>query len=230
MTIELIITGFALMLVCAVFAALFMRAFYLGKYLEALIFKGCASLCFVVFGGLNCFLGETSPSAIIIFIGLCLGIVGDEVIALCQIYPEQNDKFFICGGASFLFGHILYAVALLMLGKANPIIIVLSMLIVSCIGGVYARYRSFLTGSLRNLLILYLGIVIFMTSVASSLLVGGPTLGAALFLLGGLLFTVSDNILFAYRYGEKPRFAQNIALHVSYYVAQFSIAWSISLL
>ena len=48
--------------------------------------------------------------------------------------------------------------------------------------------------------------------------------------LGGLLFTVSDNILFAYKLGEKPRFLQNIALHVAYYLAQFAIAFSIALL
>ena len=83
---------------------------------------------------------------------------------------------------------------------------------------------------MRLPLILYLGIVITVSAVAIGVLVKRGSVGAGLFVLGGLLFTVSDNILFAYKLGEKPRFLQNIALHVTYYLAQFAIAFSIALL
>ena len=78
----------------------------------------------------------------------------------------------------------------------------------------------------RNLA--YLAAVAFMAATAIGAFFGRFTLGAGLFAAGGLLFTASDNILFAYKYGENPRFIQNILLHVFYYAAQILIAWSIA--
>lgn len=82
---------------------------------------------------------------------------------------------------------------------------------------------------IKNSLKLYIGIVILVTAVGVGCLLVRGTLGTALFALGGALFTVSDNILFAFKFGNRPRYRQNVALHVAYYLAQFVIAWSIAL-
>ena len=93
---------------------------------------------------------------------------------------------------------------------------------------IYERKRRFLHGEMKLPLALYLGIVTFVGALAVGLLNARITLGAGMFAVGGLLFTTSDNILFAYKLGEKPRFLQNIALHITYYLAQLLIAWSIA--
>ncbi len=222
--------GLTLMAVCALFVRYFLGAYFEKQYGRALIFKGLASLCFVTLGGICCFTGNTSPTSLIIFIGLCLGIVGDEVIALCQLFPQHDSRAFIGGGSFFLVGHILYIIALVILGEVSWLLIFSAIAFISTLGGIYARKRKFLVGEMRLPLILYLGIVITVSAVAIGVLVKRGSVGAGLFVLGGLLFTVSDNILFAYKLGEKPRFLQNIALHVTYYLAQFAIAFSIALL
>ena len=78
-------------------------------------------------------------------------------------------------------------------------------------------------------LMLYICVVIFMAATAIGVFFKQLTVGAGLFALGGILFAVSDNILFAYKLSEKTKFKQNIALHVAYYLAQIAIAFSILL-
>lgn len=228
MSLELIVCGVVLMISCGVIAALFLRAFYREEFVKALIFKGAASLCFVVFAAFSLFSDDPSVSAILVFIGLVLGMIGDELIALCQVFPKWDFQAFFFGGVSFLIGHVLYIVGLLLLGEANWLAIIISLALLSSIGGIYARYRRFLEGKMGLILTLYLGIVILVTSVAFGSFLEGGSVGSALFILGGLLFMVSDNILFAYKFGERPRFMQNIVLHATYYLAQFAIAWSIA--
>ena len=230
MPFELIISGLLLMGLCALFATVFLKSFYDKKYIKALIFKGIASLCFVAFGAANCFYGQFSYIKLIIFIGLCFGIVGDEVIALCQVFPKRDSLAFIGGGVIFIVGHVLYILALFLIGKLSVAVLVMAFAFVITLSAVYEKRRNFLVGDMKRPLVLYLGIVLLVSAVTVSVFCAKGTLGAGLFALGGILFAVSDNILFAYKLGEKPRFLQNVALHVAYYLAQFSIAWSIGLL
>ena len=217
MTFASIIFGFVLMIVCAAFAGLFLLAFYKAEFIKALVFKGLASICFVALGAITCLSSRSSPAAILIFVGLCFGILGDEVIALCQVFPKRDTLAFVGGGSCFIVGHILYVFALLSLVKPS-------------IGALYAGCRKFLSGEMKIPLALYLGLVIFVFALAVGVFVKRLTLGSGLFILGGALFAISDNILFAYKKGENPKFRQNIILHIAYYLAQFAIAWSIALM
>lgn len=227
---ELIVLGFILMCICAGFVILFLRAFYNKTFIKALIFKGIASLCFVAFGAANCFIGEFSAITLIIFIGLCFGMIGDEIIALCQVFPQRDSLVFVGGGASFIVGHVLYILSLFLIGKWSEAVLVMAFAFVITLSAIYEKRRNFLVGKMKKPLILYLGLVLFVCAVTISVFCASGTLGAGLFALGGIFFAVSDNILFAYKLGEKPKFKQNIALHIAYYLAQFSIAWSIALI
>lgn len=230
MSIELIVLGFILMAVCAGFATVFLRSFYNGKFIHALIFKGLASLCFVIFGAVNYFTTPPTPTTIIIFIGLCFGIVGDELIALCQIMPHRDKLAFLSGGICFLVGHLLYIVSLFLVRGVSWLTVIISALLIGTIVLTYEKRRKFLSGEMRIPLAGYLGVVVMVSAVAIGVFNSHFSSGVGLFALGGILFTVSDSILFAYKFGEKPRFLQNVALHVAYYLAQFAIAWSIPLL
>ena len=230
MSTELIIFGIAISLACLGIVDLFLKAFYDKKQLKALILKGIASACFVTLGAITCFCGEFSLPKLLIFIGLCFGIVGDEVIHLCQLFPKYDSLAFIGGGSFFLVGHFLYIPALLLLGEVSVIAIIIYFIVAAIISLIYEKYRHFLKGNMKIPLALYLGFVTLMGAVAFGVFVERLTLGLGLFAVGGLLFTVSDNILFAFKLGERPKFLQNILLHAAYYLAQILIAWSIAYL
>jgi uncharacterized membrane protein YhhN len=230
MTTPLIIFGIILSAICAGFIALFLKAFYDKPFVKSLVFKGIASACFVILGAITCFTGEISITKLLIFIGLCFGLVGDEVIHLCQGFPERDSLAFIGGGLFFLVGHLLYIPALLLLGGVNWISVLIAFAVLVSLRLVYAGRRRFLSGEMKIPLALYLGIVSFMACVAIGAFTERLTVGTGLFAVGGVLFALSDNILFAYKMGEKPRFVQNVLLHAAYYIAQILIAWSLACL
>ena len=229
MKFDIVIIGLILVGTCAALVTEFLRAFYHKKFKRALVFKGLASACFIAFGAYNFFSREFSWVTLAIFVGICWGIVGDEIIALCQIYPKSDTKHFIGGGACFIVGHILYLIALLMLAKVNFIAVALVFVLILFLCVLYERRKNYLDVEIKNSLKLYIGIVILVTAVGVGCFLVRGTIGTALFALGGALFTVSDNILFAFKFGNRPRYRQNVALHVAYYLAQFVIAWSIAL-
>ena len=148
MSLELIIFGIAISLACLGIVALFLKAFYDKKQLKALILKGLASTCFIVIGAMTCFYGEFSLPKLLIFIGLCFGIVGDEVIHLCQLFPKHDSLAFIGGGSFFLVGHFLYIPALLLLGGVSVVAIVVYFIIAFAISLVYEKHSHFLKGNL----------------------------------------------------------------------------------
>ncbi len=230
MSALIVVSGIILTCVCGGLATLFLISFKRERFINALVFKGLASLCFVVFGAISCFINPSSISELLIFLGLCLGLIGDELIALCQVLPKYDMGLFIGGGAFFLVGHIIYATSLLLRGGISWISLALSFIIAAAVSIIYEKRKRFLSPEMKRPLVLYLGIVIFMMATAIGAFVGHISLGTGLFALGGVMFVVSDNILFAYKLGKEARFSQNIILHVTYYIAQLAIAWSISLL
>lgn len=229
MSLELMILGFGLMALCAGLATAFLIAFYKEKYVRALVLKGLASLCFVIFGAVSCFTGGPTVITVITLIGLCFGLVGDEFIALYEVFPEHKNRAFVSGGVTFITGHFLYAAALIIIGGPDWLLLIATAVIINAIGGIYARRKDFLNCEMRVPLTLYLGVVILVTAIATAIFAKSGALTVGLFAVGGALFTVSDNLLFAYKFGKRQSFKQNIALHVTYYLAQFAIAWSIAI-
>lgn len=231
MTFEIVIFGLLLTILCSVFVTLFLKAFYNKKFINAIWLKGLSSLCFVAFGAANLFLGGFSWAKIIIFIGLCFGIVGDEILALCQIYPNHDKEHFLGGGVFFVIGHVCYMGAMIfLLGGPNWIAVAVAFAVLVAISIFYEGKRKFFVGELKDSLKLYIGIVIFFASIGTATFLKAGTLGTALLAIGGILFTISDNVLFAFKLGKNSKYAQNIILHIAYYLAQFSIAWSIALI
>lgn len=228
MSLESFILGILLMLLCAFLTTEFLKAFYHKKFKRALIFKGLASSCFVVLGFVNLIQSEFSIITLMIFIGLCFGILGDEIIALCQIFPNHDTRHFVGGGACFIVGHLFYILSLIMLGGTNFYAVAASFLIITLLCVIYENRRKFLVGKMKTSLKLYIGIIVLFTAIGIGTFLKRGTLGTALFALGAALFTISDNVLFAFKFGARPRYYQNVLLHIAYYLAQFVIAFSIA--
>lgn len=230
MTFEVIILGIILVAICGIFLTEFLRAFYHKRFKKALLYKGLASACFII-QGLICLLNtKFSVVNLLILIGLCLGIVGDEIIALCQIFPKHDAVHFIGGGAFFIIGHLFYMAAMLLLHKTNYYAMAACLVVLVLLCVIYENQRKFLVGKMKNSLKLYIAVILLFTALGVGTFFEKGTLGTALFALGGALFTISDNVLFAFKFGNRPRYYQNVVLHIAYYAAQFTIAFSIACL
>ena len=227
MKFEMIILGFALILLCSFFVTMFLKSFYHKRFKSAILYKGLSSLCFVAFGAANLLFGGFSWIKLMIFIGLCFGIIGDEVLALCQIYPKSDLKHFLGGGVFFVVGHVLYILSMIFIGGPNIIALPIAFAVICVISLLYENKKKFFVGEMKNSLKLYIGIVIFFAAMGVSTFLKLGTLATACIALGGILFTVSDNILFAFKFSSRPRYRQNVALHIAYYLAQFALAFSI---
>lgn len=230
MKFEMILLGLLLMILCSWFVTLFLKSFYYKRFKNAILFKGLSSLCFVALGALNLLLGEFSWIKLMILVGLCFGIVGDEILALCQIYPRSDIKHFLGGGVFFVVGHVLYIASMIFMGGPNWIAVPIAFVAIIAISFYYGHKKKSFVGDIRNSLRLYIAIVIFFASVGISMFLKYGTFATLCLAIGGILFTVSDNILFAFKFSNRPRYKQNVALHIAYYLAQFMIAWSIALI
>ena len=127
-------------------------------------------------------------------------------------------------------GHLFYIAAMLTLNGTNFIAVAIcfAILVILCV--IYENRRKYLVGKLKNSLKLYISVILIFTALGVGTFIHRGTPGTALFALGGGLFTISDNVLFAYKFGNRPRYYQNVILHVTYYLAQFVIAFSIAYL
>ncbi len=230
MKFETIILGLSLLAICSIFVTYFLKAFYNEKFKRALLFKGLSSLCFVTFGLINLLCTGFSLPKLLVFIGLCFGIMGDEILALCQIYPRHDTVHFIGGGMFFIVGHLLYMVAMLLMKGVSWPTLAISFTVILTLSFLYESKNRFFIAEMKYSLRIYMSVVVLFAAFSVASFAYRPTPDRALLALGGLLFTVSDNLLFAYKYHNSTRFSRNIILHIAYYSAQLLIALSISLI
>ena len=227
---EILACSLSLLVLCAGLVTLFLRAFYKLRFTKALVFKGLSSLCFIALGVICFVTGDYSLPKILILIGLCLGIIGDEILSLCQIYPSHDSVHFIGGGTFFIVGHLFYMAAMIISGSISWIALVIAYAIILTISFLYESKNRFYVGEMKVSLRIYMCVVVLFAAFGVAFFIGQPSLGRLFVALGGLLFAVSDNILFAYKLHDNTRFDRNIALHVAYYLAQMLIACSIALI
>lgn len=225
-----LILGGLLIIGCAVAAHFFLLAGWREDYRRAFWLKGLAGLCFIALGAMNFFLCPDRGFGGLVLGGLCLGLVGDELLALRFIHTPQHDRFFSAGAAAFAVGHLLYIAALFRRdGGALP----LSLLVFALGFGVsmlFFRAKRVQAGKLQPPAVGYIALVVFMGSVACAAALRGFSVGLLLFAAGGICFSVSDNLLCAYCFGTAHSQAVDRAVHISYYAAQLFIAWSLRFL
>ena len=222
-----VIFAVALTFGCAISARFFLKAYSEENFVKGFWLKGAAAAFFVAAGAvLVCYKG-LSPYASLTLGGLIFGLVGDQLLAMRLIHRNYHDLFFTIGAASFGVGHVLYILALWGAGGVS-LLLVLSFFVVGALLSVlYGKAKFMDFGDKKPAAIAYMSIVLLMASVALCVAVRTMSVSGILFALGGILFSVSDNILCAYCYGRNPVWKMNRDLHIAYYGAQLAIAWSI---
>lgn len=212
---------------CAVSAVFFLIAYRRKEFRRGLWLKTLTSLFFVAVGIVMMVNSNSKCTALQVVCGLALGLIGDVLLALRQLYKARREFFFTVGALAFAVGHVMYMLALRSIAVVHwgaiLAVFVLGMLLSHC----YALYRKIDVGSKKLPAMIYLAIVVLMGSVAICTGIAVRSPAAILFAVGGLLFAISDNILCAYSYGNKSIWRMNRILHIAYYGAQLAIAWSI---
>ena len=106
---------------CLILAAVFILQEKQENYTAAVILKGLASLCFVVFG---LSLSSGLPMSRLITAGLMLGCVADVLLNLRFVLKEAGQIVFLVGILVFLSGHIMYLAAILPMNQQTLLCII----------------------------------------------------------------------------------------------------------
>ena len=211
---------------CAVFATIFLLAEMHDKYVSADVWKGLASLCFVLIGVFNSPGGNV---ATLLVFGLILGFIADILLNLRFIFKKRGQLAFLIGILVFLAGHIVYLIAILEMSTNWKICIaaglaLAGLLILWLFKNITAKLPFMIFG------IIYIGAIMLMNAVAVGNLVAKPSAFTAIFALGAFLFLISDIVLIINTFGKKFRESFRILNIVLYYAGQILIGVSLMFL
>lgn len=216
----------SLIAVCSIFALLFIVVRTVKGGIPAFILKTLASFAFVTSGVVG--LGLTNANAwasILIVVGLLLGMVGDMILELKVIYPDQDKYYLNAGMASFFLGHICYISAFTILaGDMNflmPVLVALGgsglLTTVTLLFGkkmMGLNFGKYILQTIGYTFILNFALVYTMVLA----IVGS---GIWLTVIGLALFLLSDIVLSFQYFGGKIKNKPFIAInHTLYYMAQ----------
>ena len=176
----------------------------------------------------------------LITIGLALGLLGDIWLDLKYVHREGEHElqYTHAGFNVFGLGHIMYIVAVVItfgdfskwIYLAVPLVLAILMasITVPASGMMGLEY-----GQYKVTCVLYMGLLTVSAAMAISMAIMHGLSDIALdFMAGGLiLFYISDIILSGTYFGKgKERKVDLITNYLTYYPAQFLIAWSVVLL
>ena len=154
-------------------------------------------------------------------------MLGDLLLALRFLSKRLHNVWFVSGTLAFFIGHIFYVLAVLTAAPRAWTYAIPITLVALAVAGYYSHAMEVKAGKIMPLGVVYIGCVIFVAACAltGALLSGSRAL--FLFFLGGLCFSLSDNMLVVLSFGKNDSPYRNAVLHVLYYMAQVFIALSI---
>ena len=169
-----------------------------------------------------------------ILVGLVFGMLGDIYLDQKWVYPDDKKKYLYAGFASFAIGHLFYIPAIFCAAK-----IPLKLFWIPLLFGVIVSIFSLATekatkqnfGEFKPTVAAYGVVVAGMagTSILAAVLTKAP---AFIFCaVGGVMFLISDLVLSPMYFGpkEKNNPTNFFINHLTYYIAQYLLALSISL-
>ena len=171
---------------------------------------------------------------VLIILGLIFGLLGDIWLDLKYVYPEHDDIFTYAGFASFSVGHILFIAGMLLRyrpeGKPLYIIVPILLAILVSAGNIMMEKVMKLDfGKMRKIVFGY-GAILFSTVLVSgsmALYHGWQVTTLNIIFIGSILFALSDLVLSGTYFGGKERPVDIILNYLTYYPAQFLIAFSL---
>ena len=167
--------------------------------------------------------------------GLVFGLLGDIWLDLKYVFPQADEPFTYAGFASFGIGHVLYCAGLCLQyvreGMAARVWLPLGLAVLAglCIA-LLEKPMKLHYGKFKPVVLIY-GALLFSTVLLSGSLAlsyGWKETALNLFFIGAALFAVSDLILSGTYFGQgRERPVDLLLNYLTYYPAQFLIAWSL---
>ena len=210
-------------LLCLCFAALFINREYKKKYVEAVILKGLASLCFVLLGKAT---GNGSKMSGLILIGLILGCIADVLLNLRYVFEKKGKIIFLVGILVVLSGHIFYLAAIMPMCRYPAICVVIgaaaTYFLMKWIFTKITAQKAF-----KIFGIFYIGAIVLMNTVALCNLFTDRSMFTVIYALGAVLFLISDIVLILNTFGKESKFSLRVTNLSLYYLGQILIALSL---
>lgn len=217
-----------------VFAAWFMWERIKGYSKKDVTLKVMCSLCFLVVGLTALGMHYTKAGYFLLFGGI-LGALGDFFLGLSHITKQEKRVCMILGFLGFGVGHVLYCLALInrygyYVQPLYYIIPTALAFLLSAGLGFFRKKFGLHFGKLMPVVLTYVFILGFSVFFTVSLNIATDFRRLHLLIFGGgiLLFIVSDTILSRMYFGKAERSPVAVVTnHVTYYAAQWLIAFSI---
>ena len=212
-----------LIILCAVFAGVFLFSEIKEKWVLADILKAIASSCFVAIGIMN---SKGGSVATLIVYGLILGAIADVLLNLRFVLKKGGQLVFLIGILVFLTGHILYLAAILPL-SSKPLLSLGIGVILTAALELWMFTQITAKPAFKVFGVIYVGAIMLLNAVAIGNLITSPSAFAAIFAIGVFLFLISDIILIFNTFGSKFRESFRISNVVLYYTGQVLIGVSL---
>ena len=182
-----------------------------------------------------CWISKGNNSlAFYVLMGLFFGALGDLFLEFKYVFKEEEKIFTYAGFIVFAIGHVFYITGMFrqFYNGQNPLYIIIPLVIGLIVGAapiLLEKVMKLNYGSMKLITYIY-GVCLFsMTMCGGSLCLMTnfhPT--AIMLFVGGILFSISDLILSGTYFGvgkDKP--FDIISNSVTYYLAQYTIAFSL---
>lgn len=199
-----------------------------------LALKTLSSVFFVLSGLMAIYaLGASHISLLLIIAGLVLGLIGDIILDLKIMYPQQSDGYFVTGTMSFALGHICYFFSVMEINRGLMpdklgwnLLIALAVAIIAT-GAILLLSKPLKLNFGKNLwaVIVYSLLLTFMVGFSITLACYFPIFWVLA--SGMILFFLSDLVLSTQYFGGKDQKWLIFLNHILYYSAQCLIAISI---
>lgn len=215
--------------ICLVIMSVFIYYEHKEKYVLAVILKGLASLCFVLFGVLCSIQALNMQFAKMVKIGLLLGLIADIMLNLRFVFKKNGKLVFLVGILVFLAGHVLYLCALIP-GYSYALVTTLAGIIVSALVLKWIFTQIEAEKAFKIFGVFYIGVIVIMNAFALRNFILDSQMSNLIFLIGAISFLFSDIVLILNTFGKETKFSLRITNLSLYYVGQLLIAFSLSLL
>lgn len=215
--------------ICLIIMSVFIYYEHKEKYVLAVILKGLASLCFVLFGVLCSIQALNMQFAKMVKIGLLLGLIADIMLNLRFVFKKNGKLVFLVGILVFLAGHVMYLCALIP-GYSYALVALIGGIIVSALVLKWIFTQIEAEKAFKIFGVFYIGVIVIMNAFALRNFILDSQMSNLIFLFGAISFLFSDIVLILNTFGKETKFSLRITNLSLYYVGQLLIAFSLSLL
>lgn len=222
-----------------VIGAFFLVAFLLKckdkRSVTGVFLKNATSIFFILTA--VCGIVKNSASwkyGLLIVVGLVFGMLGDIYLDQKWVYPKDMKQYLYAGFICFGIGHLFYIPALVTTAHIS-----MKLMIIPVIVGVVVAVGNLLLekpmkqkfGQYKAIVTVYSFILAAMVATAVVAAFVSKHSAFIVYAIGSVLFLVSDLVLSPMYFGEGKNTPTNfIVNHVTYYLGQYMIAFSVALL